>query len=82
MESFMVKKAKKKAAPKRAAAKKGGKKKQPQNKEEQTQRQIDKIQAEIDAGDTSPEKAQDLQNQKDKLARLQGGENVPDEPEA
>ena len=77
--------AKKKAA-KKAAKKKGGRKMQPEkNRDKQiqkTQEQVEKIQAEIDAGDASPEKAQDLQNQKAKLERLQGGEDVPDESEA
>ena len=76
-----------KKAVKKQPKKKGGRKMaQPEkNRDKQlqkTQEQIDKIQAEIDAGDASPEKAQDLQNQKAKLERLQGGEDVPDEPEA
>ena len=46
---------------------------------QKTQEQIDKLQKEVDAGDTS--KQQDLQNQKNKLARLQGGEDVPEDAE-
>jgi len=44
----------------------------------QTQRMVDKIQSEIDAGDTSPEKAQDLVNQKAKLAKLMAEDDEPE----
>jgi hypothetical protein len=70
-----------KVARKKPAKKKRTKMPQPQaNRDKQiakTQEQIDKLQGQVDAGDTS--KQADLDAQKSKLARLQGGEDVPEE---